>query len=321
MARRAAEEKVKSLDSIDCEEFAEYLRGAAFSANPYSQATIDRYVRSARYFLDFARKAGIRDLDEINAAWLRSYLFGKSEDGVGDRFAASTRIVQQSALQALWYWAQDHGYAIDNPLEQLAAERQADRKRLRGGRRSSRLPKVLSWEQQEALLAAALDNPRAETCSRDYLMVTLLLVTGLRKEEICTLRLADFRPEEGTLRVVGKGDKERLVRFDPSEVLPAWHQYRPIREREGKGTDAPELLVTRTGRPLTGNLVYQQVSAYLASLGDDLPAQGPHLLRHTSASRQLAMGVPVTTVQANLGHSSLRTLDIYAHLLPPRRAA
>ncbi|MEN3374431.1 tyrosine-type recombinase/integrase [Dechloromonas sp. ZS-1] len=313
MARLAKPDQVKALETLDLGHFRDFLASSRFSANPYSTGTIDRYGRTAMYFVDFLKGAGIRDLEEVNASWVRSYLTGQKPDGT-PRFSPSTRIVQQSALTALWCFAQDNGFALDNPLDKLAAERAADRMKLRGGRKPARLPKVLTWDQQADLLQVVLENPRADTSARDYLMVTLLLVTGLRKEELCSLKRADFHPGEGRLRVVGKGNKERLVRFDATEVLPAWEQYAPVRARGG---DAPELLVTRTGKPLTGNLVYQQVSAYLAMLDGDLPAHGPHLLRHTSASRQLAMNVPITTVQANLGHAGLRTLEIYAHLLPP----
>lgn len=121
----------------------------------------------------------------------------------------------------------------------------------------------------------------------------------------------------GRLRVVGKGNKERLVRFDAPEwnvYVEDWLAERTARKMVGKAT----FFLTSTGAPMTPNLVYQQVSHYLKQLeqesGRVLPTKGPHLLRHTSA--QLAKGVPVKQVQANLGHDNLATLQIYAHLLP-----
>lgn len=310
---------IKPLADLDLAPFSAWLAGQKFADRPFSDSTIRRYTRSAGYFVEFCRKSRLKTLDEANAAWLRNYLYSVDKDDKS-RFSASTRIVMQSALNLLFYWAQDTEFAIDNPIERLRTERAADRLVLgKGGRKSKRLPPVLSWEEQDQLLGIANANPRSFTAARDTCMLALTLATGLRREELCELQRSDVKWAEGRLRVIGKGNKERLVLFSAPEWLPYledWLVQRAVRGFTSKKT----FFVTSTGAPLTPNLVYQQVSQYIAKLeletGRTLTAKGPHLLRHTSASAQLAKGVPVTQVQANLGHENLATLQIYAHLLP-----
>ena len=231
--------------------------------------------------------------------------------------------VMQSALNLFWTWAMDHEYVIDNQIEKLQAERTSDRKKFgRGGRKSMRLPKVLSWEQQASLIAACGKNTQRQTGVRDTALVSLLLATGLRREEAAGLQLADCDASRGMLRVIGKGNKERVIRFDPqdcgvAEALEKYIETRPAGERN--------LFLARNGRPMTPTMIYQQVTRYLGDMAragkvdlDAIGAKGPHLLRHTAASRMLANGVPILQVQQNMGHSSLLTLQIYAHLLPAR---
>ncbi|GAB3644879.1 tyrosine recombinase XerC [Ramlibacter alkalitolerans] len=260
-------------------------------------------------------------MDEVNAAWLRNLLYSTKDDGSA-RFSAATRIVMQSALNLFYSWAMREGFAFDNPVERLAEERAKDRKALgRGGRRPARLPKVLSWEQQDHLMAIVQGNPRKFTAARDSALTGLTLLAGLRREELCDLQTPDVDLAGGQLRVTGKGNKERLVRFNAKEALGACEDWMAVRKERGWNGSGP-FFRTGTGEAMTPSLVYQQVSSYLAKLEEEqgfpLPSKGPHLLRHTSCSAQLAKGVPITTVRANLGHESLATLTLYAHLLPPR---
>lgn len=309
----------KHLTDLELEQFKAWLSGQKFADRPFSDSTVDRYFRSAGYFLQFCIKSRVRSLDEANAAWLRNWLYSEQSDGK-QRFSASTRIIMQSALNLLFYWAQELDFATDNPIEKLRQERAADRTTLgKGGRKSKRLPKVLSWEDQEHLLSIAQANPREFTATRDACLLALTLATGLRREELCSLVYSDVHWQAGRLRVVGKGDKERLVSFEAAFLAPYVEDW--LRVRTARGMDSCEtFFTTNTGAPMTPNLIYQQVSHYLSLLenetGRTLPAKGSHLLRHTSASAQLAKGVPVTQVQANLGHDGLATLQIYAHLLP-----
>lgn len=303
-------------------QFAAWLRSSPVDDRHYDPKTIKRYEVVVRMFLEFCVDFGLSSLDEANSAVLRGYLFAKGADGK-PKYAASTRIVMQSALNLFWTWAMDNEHVVDNQIEKLHAERTSDRKKFgRGGRKSMRLPKVLSWEQQDGLIQACGNNRQRNTGIRDTALVALLLATGLRREEAAGLQIADCDISHGMLRVIGKGNKERVIRFDPQDcgVAAALEQY-----IQSRPTGKRNLFLARNGRPMTAGMIYQQVTRYLGDMQkagsvdlQAIGAKGPHLLRHTAASRMLANGVPILQVQQNMGHASLMTLQIYAHLLPER---
>jgi integrase/recombinase XerC len=329
------------LDQIPQEAFGAWLASGRSVQAQYSALTLRRYRQVVSDFMAYAKQAGITCLAEINLAWVRAYLNQPQTAAQADRsrkassagrFSASSKIVAQSALNLYWYWAMAQDYAIDNPVEQLTAERARERSQIgRGGRKAGRLPKVLSWAQQEMLCDVVLANPRAETRARDHALIQLLLTTGLRCEEVCHLPMLALDMASGRLRVIGKGDKERIIQFKVEEVRPALEAWCALRTSvlQASGSASPALFVTRNGKPMTPQGVYQTVAGYLTKLkiqiGDEMSGNqqiiahlGPHLLRHTAASRMLAQGVPLMQAMANLGHSDLATFQIYAHLLPAR---
>lgn len=336
MATLAYEEKATPVDKIDLSGFIPWMTGDKFDY-PYSAKTVRQYHRIASELVTFARNEGLRDLDELNAAWLRKFVTrpkNATKSGGIEKYAPSTRITRQSALNLFWRWAMDNRHAFDNPIEKLVEERSRDRKvgGGHGGRKTSRKPPVLSWSEQDRLIDAVLENPRHFSGARDYALIMMLLVTGLRSEEACTVLLRNLDLVNGQVSVIGKGDKERLIRFDADEMRRSMDLWLPVRSEtllKRQASDPGTLFITSTGKPIIPQLVYQQVSTYLKAAGirDVKPAQlsgavrvkkepcGPHVLRHTAASRMLARGVPIRQVMENLGHSNITTTQIYSHLL------
>lgn len=336
MATLAYDEKATPIEKLDTSGFAAWMTGATFDY-PYSAKTVRQYHRISDELVAFAREEGLRDLDELNAAWLRKFITmpkPSAESGALEKYAPSTRITRQSALSLFWRWAIDNRHAFDNPLEKLADERSRDRKvgGGHGGRKTLRKPPVLSWVEQDRLIDAVIENPRRFSGARDYALIMTLLVTGLRSEESCTVLLRDLDMAAGRVSVIGKGDKERLIRFNADELKQAMEIWLPVRERtlqQRQAADPGTLFITSTGKRIIPQLVYQQVSTYLRAAGirgkdtvqSDSRARakrapcGPHVLRHTAASRMLAHGVPIRQVMENLGHSSITTTQIYSHLL------
>lgn len=336
MATLAFDEKATPIELIQVDEFIPWMTGINFDY-PYSAKTVRQYHRIASELVEFAKKEGLLSLDELNAAWLRKFISrpkrvaGKDEI---EKYAPSTRITRQSALNLFWRWAMDGRHAFDNPIEKLVAERSKDRRTGggHGGRKTSRKPPVLSWVDQDRLIDAVLENSRRFSGARDYALIMVLLTTGLRSEEACTVLLRDFDLAAGQVSVIGKGDKERLIRFGADDLKQAMEIWLPIRERtllQRQVEDPGTLFITTTGKRLIPQLVYQQVSTYLKAAGIRVakPVQpagnakskrepcGPHVLRHTAASRMLARGVPIRQVMENLGHANIATTQIYSHLL------
>ncbi len=246
----------------------------------------------------------------------------------GRRYAASSRIVRMAAMQVFWRFLRERGLVEVNLAVELAKAKKAEQAQAgQGGRKPKRQPSVLAWSEQDALLQFVAQNPFPDVRARDTALIKLLLVTGLRRQECCDLKLTGLNLKDGRLRILGKGNKERIVLFDPTDcgldsAMADWLPWRNLFATRAriKERGTPETcFLTRTGRPLRANLVYQQVAKYLQSAGLSPGHFGPHVLRHTAASRMLAHNVPLRRVMENMGHEHLATLEIYAHLLeaPP----
>ena len=330
MATLSLEEKATNLEKIELDQFKSWMSGDRFDFS-YSPKTIKQYHRIASDLVNFAKDEQLVSLDELNKAWLRKFILRDKNriiDKEPAKYAPTTRIIRQSALNLFWRWAMEKNHAFDNPIEKLVDERAKDRKAAGGygGRKPKRKPKVLSWAQQDALIDAVLENPRRFSGARDYALIMTLIETGLRSEEICNVLIQDLDMSAGRLRVIGKGNKERIIRFSPDELKSSMDVWLPMRATTllHRGIDSGTLFITSTGARITTQLVYQQVSGYLKISGirekshdenGNKMARGPHLLRHTAASRMLARGLPIRQVMENLGHETMATTEIYAHLL------
>ena len=303
---------------IDIQRFSTWLDSNDSFQTPYSEKTKRVYRSVVSGLLAFLAREDIRSFGEFNTAWLRRFISRDPETGA--LYSQSYQILRTSALKIFWFWMVETKAAVDNPVEQLLEEKRRDSKQPAGGKRPKRLPDVLNWEEQRELLAA-VQRSESRTSVRDYALISLVLASGLRCEEICTLLCANVDLEYKRLRIIGKGNKERIVDFShDSQAIGALELWLPERMEllRDVGEENDALFVSVNGKPMTGSLVYQQVSKYLklAGLNGRARHRGSHLLRHTATSIMFARKVPVLQIQENLGHEQLVTTQIYAHLLP-----
>ncbi|MEX0775430.1 MAG: site-specific tyrosine recombinase [Phycisphaeraceae bacterium] len=173
------------------------------------------------------------------------------------------------------------------------------------------LPGVLSPQQIEALLAAP--DPESALYLRDVALLELLYAGGLRASEIAELATNRLHMDLGVARVMGKGSKERIVPIG-KPALEAAKSYlaelRPMLLRPHRPSD--RLLLSRTGQPITRIVVWQIVVKYARRAG--LREVHPHTLRHSFATHLLAGGADLRVVQELLGHSNIKTTQIYTHV-------
>lgn len=174
-----------------------------------------------------------------------------------------------------------------------------------------RLPSVLGREQIEKLLAAPREDEPLYL--RDVALMEMLYAAGLRASEVATLEVGKLYPDLAVVRVVGKGNKERVVPVGVP-ALKAVDRYtrelRPMLVREGKATD--RLFLSRNGGAITRVVVWQIVQRHARRAG--LHSVHPHQLRHSFATHLLAGGADLRVVQELLGHSNIRTTQIYTHV-------
>lgn len=280
------------------ESFLEMLaaeRGAA--AN--TRAAYERDLRDYEAFLA-ARgvdASGARDRD------VSAYLSHLAEGGA----KPSTAARRLSALRQFHHFLQAEGVRGDDPTTAIDAPK-----------RGRPLPKILSEEEVDRLLAAA-QAQAGEEGVRLSCLLELLYATGLRVSELVTLPLAAVRREEPFLMVKGKGGRERLTPLsEPARAaLAAYREVRDAFLPEGK-----ESRYLFPSRSKEGHLTRQRFGQMLKELaleaGLDPKKVSPHVLRHAFASHLLAHGADLRAVQKMLGHADISTTQIYTHVLDER---
>lgn len=237
---------------------------------------------------------------------LREWVWQQNAAGLG----ASTLARRTSTVRGFTAWLARTGRA---PADAGA--------RLRAPRADRHLPRVLSRGQIDGVLdgldaRAATGDPIA---LRDRAIVELLYASALRVSELVGLDLGDVDDARRTVRVMGKGAKERIVPFG----MPARRALDAYRERARPAIAGPRsgtalFLGARGARESTRG-VYSLVAGLLAELPGSGPA-GPHALRHTAATHLLDGGADLRAVQEILGHASLGTTQIYTHVSAERLA-
>lgn len=272
-----------------------------------SENTLKAYSSDLAQFVAFAEGERVTDTTECDLELARSWVWSQAEAGV----AGATLRRKVSALKRLSAWLVGAGHTTGD----IAA-------RLRTPPSSTSLPRVMGRAQMEEILEALITRADSgdPVALRDAAIVEVLYATALRVSELVGMRLENLALAERTLRVVGKGNKERVVPFG----IPAERALRRyLAEARGallSGGDSSHVFVTSTGKPMGPRTVYQVVAALLSEYPGSGPV-GPHTLRHTAATHLLDGGADLRSVQELLGHASLGTTQIYTHVSTERLSA
>ena len=189
-------------------------------------------------------------------------------------------------------------------------------RRVRLPAKPSRLPKTLSEQQVEALLAAP--SPENALGLRDQAMLETLYATGLRVSELVELKLHEISFDMGVVRVFGKGDKERLVPLGETAV-DSMRRYLESARGELLGSRLCDyFFVTKRGSSMTRQAFWQLIKRYALRADIDPHRLSPHVLRHAFATHLLNHGADLRVVQMLLGHSDISTTQIYTYVARER---
>ncbi len=203
---------------------------------------------------------------------------------------------RRSALSTWYSCLQDQGVRDDHPARHLPKVR-----------KSRPLPKLLSEHDVEAILSAP--DTRTPAGMRDRCMLEMLYATGLRVSELTGLQLAHVDMAAGLVRVIGKGNKERLVPFgeEAKRWVIDWLKVRPAEPV------SPFLFPGRAGRIMSRQNFWLRLKQY-ALQANISPLPSPHTLRHAFATHLLNHGADLRAVQMLLGHANITTTEIYTHV-------
>lgn len=172
------------------------------------------------------------------------------------------------------------------------------------------LPEVLSTAEIDRIIAAAEAAPSQAKGLRDSAMLEVLYSCGLRVSELTSLRLQDLFFGEGYIRVVGKGDKQRLV---PVSATARDRIQRYLEVRKGRRAGEEILFLNNRGQRISRVMVFTLLKKAAQNAGIDKPVS-PHTFRHSFATHLLEGGASIRQVQEMLGHESILTTEIYTHL-------
>ncbi|MBQ8163610.1 MAG: tyrosine recombinase XerC [Clostridia bacterium] len=177
------------------------------------------------------------------------------------------------------------------------------------------LPKFLSMEESISLLEAVSNDKESKTRERDYAIITLFLNCGMRLSELCGINLNDIDKELRSLRVLGKGNKERIVYLNDA-CRDALSKYLIIRKSDTyKTLNNPALFISKQHKRISNKTVQWLVYKYLSLAGLEYKHYSTHKLRHTAATLMYQTGnVDVRVLKEILGHEQLNTTQIYTHV-------
>lgn len=225
-------------------------------------------------------------------------------------YSAATMARKIATLRSFYKWANRRGVTKTNPMTAIRTPRQG-----------KRLPKAITVEQIEKLLATPSDKDVLGM--RDRAMLEVLYSTGIRVSELVGLNVDDMDESGEALRVRGKGKKERMVPLG-MHALGAVARYAALVRADPRYAQwwkdenrARPLFINKHGQRLSSRSVRRKLDKYLVQAGLD-PDISPHTLRHSFATHLLDNGADLRSVQELLGHQSLSTTQIYTHLTAHR---
>ncbi|MET3923016.1 tyrosine recombinase XerC [Arthrobacter sp. UYEF20] len=262
--------------------------------------TVRAYLSDVGSLLAHAASEGVEDLAGLELGTLRRWLGAQSEAGM----SRATLGRRSATARAFTAWAVREELIGTDPAL-----------RLRAPKREKSLPGVLHQGQVLRLVEGA-ESAAAEGGPmplRNRAMVELLYATGVRVGELAGLDVDDLDPERRTLRVLGKGNKERTVPYGLPAALAVADWLRRGRPALAADASGPALFLGARGKRVDQRQVRSVVHDLLGALGDTA-ATGPHALRHSAATHLLDGGADLRAVQEILGHSSLATTQIYTHV-------
>jgi integrase/recombinase XerD len=274
------------------EGFRDYL---ALEAG-HSPTTIESYLRDLRRLIRFADLKGATGPGEVTRTLLRDFLWALKDMGL----EPATIRRQVSAVHTYFGFLLAEGVVRDDPSDRLEVPR-----------RWRTLPEVLSVAEVTALLA----SPQVEEALawRDRALLELGYGAGLRVSELCGLGLGDLVLSEGLIRVIGKGNKERLVPIGRQVIAAVSLYVNTTRSELDRGKTRGRLLLNARGQPLSRVGAWGIVKRHATRAGITRRVT-PHTLRHSFATHLLEGGADLRAVQEMLGHADLSTTQIYTHV-------
>jgi integrase/recombinase XerC len=275
------------------EKFTEYLR---YEKN-YSSQTEISYLIDLTQFKDFVvEETGSFNPSEIDSDIVRIWMSRLMEQGM----KPSSVNRKLSSLKTFFNFLERKELIGKNPVKLVS-----------GLKTSKRLPVFINNRDMTRILDSPDNYSDDFTGCRDRFLIELLYVTGMRRAEVISLKDSDIDFSSSSLKVTGKGNKQRFIPFSDdtkNKIL----KYIEVRDKEIKNK-SPFLIVKENGEPLSPVQVYNIIRNHLNDI-PTLSKRSPHVIRHSFATEMMNNGAEINAVKELLGHVSLSSTEIYTHV-------
>jgi integrase/recombinase XerC len=272
--------------------FTEYLR----FEKRFSQHTLRAYTDDLRQFTSFITKQfNCSDVNEVTAPFVRTWLANLKDD------QANARTINRkiSTLKSFYKFLLRQQVVTDSPISAIVSQKQ-----------NRRLPQFVDKNDLDSLWRHA-DFPDTWNGRTERLIMMLLYHSGMRLSEVINLKEAQLDIANVSLKILGKGNKERIIPASRS-FIDELEAYRNEKRKEFEHFDDTVLFVNEKGKKLYPKWIYNLVRKYLDQV-TTIDKRSPHVLRHTFATHLLNEGADLNAVKELLGHSSLASTQVYTH--------
>jgi integrase/recombinase XerD len=265
-----------------------------------SNATLETYSRQLLFFIDYLKENHI-DVNTYTAMDVHNYINFIQHKKV---LKSQTIDLIITVIKSYLKYQQLEGIRTDDPLLNFELPKL-----------DKRIPKILSKDTMQRIIEAPDENIFIEL--RDKTMMELLYATGLRSSELTSIKFENINFENSTVRVIGKGNKERLVPL-ALVTLDLLKKYIYFYQKNfGQFKTCYIFASPKTGKPLSRQNLFLRIQFYAKKIGLN-PIPSAHIFRHAFATHLLNNGADLSTVQQLLGHASLNTTEIYTHVASKR---
>lgn len=275
------------------EELSSFLDYLTYEKK-YSAHTVTSYKADLEQFFVFLNPTQERyPINEVNYQQIRKWIVSLMDSGISPK-SINRKL---SSLKSFFKYLQRQEIVRVNPMSRIS-----------GPKIPKRLPEFVDESSMSKLLDGVVfeDNFKGMT---DRLMIDLFYQAGLRRSELAKLKEQDIDVSNGSLKVLGKRNKERMI---PVSVQLMRNLEGYLQVKQDRKIANPMLLVNEKGNSLSDAYIYSTVRTYLGSV-TTLSKKSPHVLRHTFATHLLDNGADINAVKDLLGHASLSATQVYTH--------
>lgn len=272
------------------EVYSEYIKEIR-NIKRYSHNTVIAYSKDLKSFLDYCIQCSKTDIGNISEKLIKSYLMVLSESGL-EKISMSRKL---ASIRGLFKYAYKLNYIEANPACFIPNPKS-----------SRKLPEVFP---QETILNAYKEIDKDQKNAKLYkVIIELLYGCALRVSELCNLNFGDINIRSKTVRILGKGNKVRIVPIGDKSII-VLNEY--LSDKNLGAMDP--LLIDKNDKRIYRRMVHTIVSRCFAKVSD-LEKKSPHVLRHSAATHMLDNGADLRAVKEILGHENLSTTQIYTHV-------